>query len=165
MPNKASSINECVKDAYRKHSLQVQILPCPQDTFKTLDTMKLRQIMPGVGSMKGTPAPTVSICYFNGRIGFNKPTCEILALGAGRPVAFYQDEEHPTDWYFTKENIPGALKAIAEKSTGNISCNNTILARRILSSLNLHQSQRFYVDPAPVEGKYYKILTNQPIKK
>lgn len=124
--------------------------------------MRLKQIM-GTTASKAKAAPTICLGYFNGRIYFNAPTAQLLALKEGDNLAFFQDEDIPADWYFTKSTALGSGKL---KTAGNsLSMHNCGIARPILQSRGLSDSANFFISSEMVEGKYFKILNESITSK
>lgn len=122
--------------------------------------MNLKQVT-GTSLSKSKTAPTISLGYFNGRIYFNKPTSEMLNLKEGDSLAFFRDEDHPHDWYFTSK-IEGALKL---KIQSNSLCTfNSGIARAILQEAGCNKSENFYVSEKMIDGKYWKIRLDKPVK-
>lgn len=120
--------------------------------------MKLKQVF-GDAGLKTKAAPTVSICYLNGAIRFNKATVEILGLKKGDNLVFFQDEDKPADWYFKKSKCEGSVQLRTQGNLLYIYCAS--IARPILKSREIVQeSARFYLSDAQLacgEG-YWKIL-------
>lgn len=102
----------------------------------------------------------MAFCYLNGAIRFNKATVELLGLKKGDNLAFYQDEENPTAWYFTKAGTRGSIQL---KEQGTMLYNySAAIARVLLKSRGITQeSARFYINEVKVEGKYWEILTEK----
>lgn len=121
--------------------------------------MKLKQVS-GESSQKAKAAPTVAFCYLNGAIRFNKATVELLGLKKGDNLAFFQDEDNPTAWYFTKSTNRGSIQL---KAQGTMLYNySASIARVLLKSRGITQeSARFYINEVKVEGKYWEILTEK----
>jgi hypothetical protein len=126
--------------------------------------MRLKQVM-GSPQSKAKTAPTVSFGYYNGRIYFNAPSVELLNLKEGQSIALFQDEDNPTDWYFTISKAQGSLKL---KNIGNALVTfNSGIARCVLNSVSLHDSTNFFIEPERVEIEgvsYWKILTCKIVK-
>lgn len=123
--------------------------------------MNLKQVFGDVGP-KAKVAPTVSICYLNGAIRFNKATVEILGLKKGDNLVFFQDEDSPADWYFKKSTCGGSIQLRAQGNLLYVYCAS--IARPLLKSREISQeSARFYLgDAHQVCGEgYWKILTDR----
>lgn len=121
--------------------------------------MKLKQVF-GDAGQKTKAAPTVSICYLNGAIRFNRSTVEILGLKKGDSLVFFQDEDNPADWYFKKSTDGGSVQLRTQGNLLYVYCAS--IARPILKSRKISQeSARFYLsDAQQVCGQgYWKILT------
>ena len=125
--------------------------------------MKLKQVT-GNSQAKAKAAPTISVCYYNGRISFNAPTVQLLGLKVSTCLAFYQDEEKPDEWYFTISKVLGSgqLKEMTNKKT--LAFQNSGIARAMLRSMGLDDSANFFISEEKVEGKYWRILTGRAIK-
>jgi len=123
--------------------------------------MKLKQVT-GSSQSKAKSAPTVSLNFLNGRIYFNAPTVQLLGLKEGDSLAFYQDEENPKDWYFTKAKIDGSVQL--RDANKALAAFNGGIARRILQSVGRDGTAGFFIAEEKVEGKYWRILTDRAIK-
>jgi hypothetical protein len=123
--------------------------------------MKLKQVI-GTPAQKAKIAPTISLCYYNGRAIINAPSAEIFSLKAGDHIAFFQDEHATTDWYFTESKTTDGLPLKA-KGKSLMGCNGGIV-RGLMKSVNQYDSVTFYTstEKVVVDGKgYWKILTNK----
>jgi hypothetical protein len=124
--------------------------------------MKLKQIL-GSPIAKSKPAPTLSAGYYNGRLYFNDPSVKLLSLNENDLIAFFQDEDNPSDWYFKKVNSYGLKLKFAGKALVTF---NSGIARGILRSVNLHDSSTFFISSEPVKignELFWKILTDNII--
>lgn len=119
--------------------------------------MRLKQVFAGT-SQKKKAAPTVSFCYFNGAIRFNKSTAEILGLKKGDSLVFFQNEDDPTDWYFKKLAAGGSIQLKAQGNILYVYCAS--IARVLLESREIRVSAQFYLsDAQQICGTgYWKIL-------
>lgn len=124
--------------------------------------MRLKQVFAGT-SQKKKAAPTVSFCYFNGAIRFNKSTAEILGLKKGDSLVFFQNEDDPTDWYFKKSAAGGSIQLKAQGNILYVYCAS--IARVLLESRESREirvSAQFYLSDAQqicgCGSGYWKIL-------
>lgn len=127
--------------------------------------MKLKQVFATSTASKAKVAPTVSINYFNGRMLFNVPTVNLLDLKESDMLSFFQDEENPKNWYFTKSKEPGALPLKASQNAKSLCINNAKLVRPMLESMGINRPVLFLIGEENYEGRqYWKILTDQIVK-
>ena len=98
----------------------------------------------------------MSVCFYNGRISFNGPTCELLGYKKGDAIAFYRDlDSKGQPWYIAKEKVPGAL--LLRLSLGKMLYGvDAHLARELTASAD--DSVRFILSEEKLEGKYWKLL-------
>jgi len=121
--------------------------------------MNLKQVT-CTSQSKTKTAPTISLGYFNGRIYFNAPTSEMLKLKEDDFIAFFRDEDHPHDWFFTKSDLEGSLQL---KLKGTALCTfNSGIARTILREAQCNDSENFFIKK--VHGEYWKILLDKKVK-
>lgn len=118
--------------------------------------MKLKQFM---GTSQIDP-PTVKVSFNNGRILFDKATSGLLGLKECDFLAFFQDEENPNNWYFTKAKGRGSFKLTSEKGRSNIFFYSAAVARGILKTWH-EKPVVFPLSEKIVDGKYWEILTEK----
>ncbi len=118
--------------------------------------MKLRYIKPERITFS---RPTI---YFSkkGHVSINAGAVRALNLDHHHFIQFFQDEEHPRDWYvkFNKENEGFPLRKT--KNIKSLSFHSSDLSRKVMHSLGFYAHVTMLIGTKPIdEEKHYQLIT------
>jgi hypothetical protein len=109
------------------------------------------------GRMPGQPQIRINHA---GMIMLNKRFVEKANLKPGDKVNIYQDEDKPTDWYLKSTDEDQGVQMRDYK--GGLVFNASVIARRIMESVNITEKSVVFKMGTEPENGYYAIITRAP---
>lgn len=107
--------------------------------------------------------PSLHINTKTGLFNFSKAACDLLNIKDGDRIAFYQDEEEPTDWYIEKVTTEKGFPLRAKDNiTKGLLFSNTTMARAIVFSVKEIVSGKVAIATEPTKignRKLWALLT------
>ena len=115
--------------------------------------MKLKffseQTKPQDGSRERSSVPKIYITK-RGVINFNKSSSQLMEIKPGNKITLAQDEEHPNEWYFFKDDLHGFFLKLGYNKQGCIFSHSS-LVRELLESVG-----------KPLDKNYSFLIAGQP---
>lgn len=129
-------------------------------TKTNINIMKLKEF----STVGGKALNSVATISFNkkGFIGISVTAAELIGIKKGDRIVFYQDEEHPEDWYFDISSEKGAILRNHTSGKG-FACNYSIVAIEVLKSTKNKDIARFQISTEKENG-IYAIITRNNLK-